>query len=152
MTSDGAMDFHVPDEAPETVDLVSRVTNAEGEGLEGIVVRGEPLGRGASWSEVTLADGTFSSRVPLGTYRVEFEPPELSDLEARHLTSVDIPCGFPSVLTLTPRIEAGAPPSAIVSLSNSPNPWRGSTRITLALSGSENEAALDVYDLMGRRV
>lgn len=148
--ADGSTELRIPTRDPQRVPVVAMVAAEDGAPVEGARVTGTPRGTGTAWEAITDSEGAFDTDSAAGIYRVTVEPADGSGFRSLTLETVDLPCGLPGVLTLA--TGPAVVPAIGTRIAGSPNPWRASTNITLALESPAREAVLEVYDLAGRRV
>jgi hypothetical protein len=149
LLADGVVDLTVPSWSVPREHIAARITDPQGRGLSNVIVRGEPLGAGDLWTVTTDPAGDFSRAVVPGRYRIDVEPAPDSEIRGLHLSSVDLPCGLPATLSLSPIVRVIPPARRIRTW---PNPWGSFASIALDLVASEPDATLEVFDVTGRRV
>jgi hypothetical protein len=149
LLADGVVDLTVPSWSVPREHIAARITDPQGRGLSNVIVRGEPLGAGDLWTVTTDPAGDFSRSVVPGRYRIDVEPAPDSEIRGLHLSSVDLPCGLPATLSLSPIVRVIPPARRIRTW---PNPWGSFASIALDLVASEPDATLEVFDVTGRRV
>jgi len=138
--------------------ITGTVRNVLGELVAGANIDAAELATGFAHPLVgdhTDATGTYSTRLPAGSWILTAMPPPGSALMPA--TAVVDPLAGPVVVDFVlpsnmVGVEATPLAGAHGLLPNVPNPFRASTRVVFELARPESEARLAVYDLAGRRV